>query len=95
MAKVSGDIKRSATKLRTAEAMASLVSLKDSSFAQDLSSQRELAWISLGKYYDHDWTADGPVSSERALFQREMEHHFTAYVDTLYSLSGKALGEDD
>jgi alpha-mannosidase len=92
MAKVSGDIKRSAEKLRTAEALASLVALQDTGFAQDLSSQRELAWISLGKYYDHDWTADGPASAGRAQFQRDMEHNFSGYVNTLYASAETALG---
>jgi len=93
MAEVSGDIKRSAEKLRAAEAMAALVVLKDTSFARDLDAIKELAWISVGKYYDHDWTADGPVSSERAQFQRDMERHFSSYVDTLYVLSRNALSE--
>jgi alpha-mannosidase len=92
MAQVSGDVKRSAAKLRSAEAMASFIAIKDTSFAQDLKEERELAWISLGKYYDHDWTADGPVSSGRAQFQRDMAHHFISYVDTLFDRSLYALG---
>lgn len=92
MAKVSGDIKRSAEKLRAAESLASVVSLQDTSFAQVLESQRELAWISLGKYYDHDWTADGPASIDRPQFQRDMELNFSGYVDTLYNLAKTALG---
>jgi alpha-mannosidase len=93
MARVSGDVKRSAEKLRAAEAMASFVALRDPSFGDDLSDQRELAWISLGKYYDHDWTADGPVSSERAQFQRDMEHNFSSYVDSLYARSRNGLSD--
>ncbi|HSF88410.1 MAG TPA: T9SS type A sorting domain-containing protein [Saprospiraceae bacterium] len=93
MAKVSGDVKYSSARLRTAEAMATLVALKDTSFASDLVEEKELAWMSLGKYYDHDWTADGPVSSERAQFQRDMEANFTSYVDTLYDRATKALGD--
>ena len=93
MAKVSGDVKYSSARLRTAEAMATLVALKDTSFASDLLAAKELAWMSLGKYYDHDWTADGPVSSERAQFQRDMEANFTSYVDTLYSRASNALGD--
>ncbi len=93
MAKVSGDIKRSAEKLRTAESLYSLVALQDTGFAQNLSSQRELAWISLGKYYDHDWTSDGPASIGRAHFQRDMENNFSDYVNSLYDLSKSALGK--
>lgn len=93
MAQVSGDVKRATSRLRSAEAMASLVVLKDTAFLQDLSEERELAWISLGKYYDHDWTADGPVSSGRAQFQREMASNFISYVDTLYNRSKQALGQ--
>lgn len=92
MAKVSGDVKRSAEKLRTAEAMAALVALKDTSFARDLSGERELAWISLGKYYDHDWTADGQASHDRPQFQRDMEFNFTSYVNSLFNSARTALG---
>jgi alpha-mannosidase len=93
MAKVSGEVKYSSARLRIAEAMATLVALKDTSFARDLIAEKELAWMSLGKYYDHDWTADGPVSSQRAQFQRDMESNFTQYVDTLYQRAAKGLGE--
>ncbi|MCF8374644.1 MAG: T9SS type A sorting domain-containing protein [Bacteroidales bacterium] len=92
LAQVSGDVKRSTEKLRTAEALATLVALKDTGFGQDLGSQRELAWISLGKYFDHAWTADGPASAGREQFQRDMESNFSNYVDTLYNTSLTALG---
>ncbi|MEP7141917.1 MAG: hypothetical protein ABI707_03550, partial [Ferruginibacter sp.] len=92
MAKVSGDVKRSAEKLRIAESMASLVALKDTAFAQNLASKRELAWISVGKYYDHDWTADGPFSNIRPQFERDMQTNFSSYVDTLYNSARTALG---
>jgi alpha-mannosidase len=93
MAKVSGDIKQSVEKLRTAEALYSFVTLQDVSFAQNLASQRELAWISLGKYYDHDWTADGPASAGRPQFQRDMQANVSNYVNTLYDLSKAELGK--
>ncbi len=92
MAKVSGDIKRSTEKLRTAEALASLVALQDTGFAQNLASQRELAWISLGKYFDHDWTSDSPASIGRPQFQKDMESNFSGYVNTLYNSAKTALG---
>jgi alpha-mannosidase len=92
MAQVSGDVRRAAEKLRAAEAMATLVALQDTAFGQDLAAMRELAWISLGKYYDHDWTNDGQASFGRAQFQRDMAADFIGYIDTLYTRSQKRLG---
>ncbi len=86
MAEVSARIKRSTEKLRAAEAIATLVSLQYPDFAKDLEDVRDSAWMSVGLYPEHDWTADGPVSrNERAAFQRKLEHDYSRYVDTLYA----------
>lgn len=93
MAEVSAKIKRSVEKLRSAEAMATLVSVKDPNFALDLGDMRKTAWMALGLYYEHDWTADGPISrNERAAWQRKIEAQLTTYVDSLYWLSQQKLG---
>lgn len=94
MAELSANVKRSVEKLRAAEAMATLLNLKDKSFAAGLDEMRRTAWMSLGLYYEHNWTADGPVSrSNRANWQRRIEDRITSYVDTLFKLSQKKLGE--
>ncbi|MBC7826166.1 MAG: glycoside hydrolase [Chitinophagaceae bacterium] len=93
MAEVSAKVKRSVEKLRGAEAMSTIVSLSDTRFANGLKEMRDSAWMSIGLYPEHDWTADGPVSrNDRAAFQRRLEENFTAYADTLYNKSSAALG---
>ncbi len=93
MAELSSKVKRSVEKLRAAEAMSSLIVQKDQSFAGNLRVMREKAWMALGLYYEHDWTADGPVTRvERAAWQRKIEAQLTTYVDSLFQLSSEKLG---
>jgi alpha-mannosidase len=95
LADVSAGVKRSAEKLRAAEALSTLVSLKDKKFGAGLNEIRELAWISAGLYFDHDWTADGSVitKKQRADWARKMAGQLERYVDTLYDMSVKRLGQ--
>lgn len=93
LAEVSGRVKRATEKLRTAEAMAAMVSLQDSSFMRGREGAGESAWIDLGLYYDHDWTADGPITrDQRAAWQRERAAGIESYVDTLDKDARSALG---
>lgn len=93
MNETTAQVRRATEKLRTAEALATLVSLKDSTFATDLASTRRQAWDAYGLYWEHDWTADGPVSrQERADWQIRQKNYITSYVDTLYNRSIAALG---
>ena len=88
-------VKRSVEKLRTAEALFTLVALKDKDFGTGLNEMREKAWISCGLYFDHDWTADGTVitKKQRADWARKMAGQLNSYVDTLYFMSVARLGE--
>lgn len=93
MSEVSAQVKRSIEKLRAAEAMASLVILQDSSFAANLADLRKTAWMAMALYYEHNWTADGPISrDERAAWQRKIENQITTYVDSLHHMSSRKLG---
>ena len=93
MAELSAKVKRSVEKLRAAEAMASLVIAKDKTFGHNLEELRKTAWMALGLYYEHNWTADGPISrTDRATWQRKIEKQLSTYVDSLYSLSREKLG---
>lgn len=93
LAELSGSVKRGVERLRAAEAMAALVAAKDAGFMPGRAKAREEAWIKLGLYYEHGWTADGPVSrQERAAWQREQASGFLDYVDTLASDAAAALG---
>jgi alpha-mannosidase len=94
MSELSAKVKRSVEKLRAAEAMASMVRIQDKNFANGLNEMRKNAWMALGLYYEHNWTADGPVSRvDRSLWQRKIENQITTYVDSLYSFSNQKLGE--
>lgn len=93
MAEVSARVKRSVAKMRTAEAIATIVSMNDTGFVNNLKGLRDSAWMSIGLYPEHDWTADGPVTrNERAAFQRRLEHNFSSYIDSLYNRSIMVLG---
>jgi alpha-mannosidase len=94
LAEVSASVKRSMEKLRAAEGLYTLVALKDKKFAENLAEMKEQAWIACGLFFEHNWTADGPITrKQRADWQRKMAHQLTSYVDTLYNLSQARLGE--
>ncbi len=93
MAELSGSVKRGVERLRSAEAMAALVTARDASFMTGRSKAREEAWIKLGLYFEHDWTADGPIDrATRAAWQREQAAGFLDYVNTLSADASSALG---
>ncbi|MBC8034649.1 MAG: glycoside hydrolase [Chitinophagaceae bacterium] len=93
MNETTAGMRRSTEKLRAAEALASVVSLKNSRFAKDLIAAREDAWESFGVYWEHNWTADGPVTrNARAAWQMKRQQLLSKYVDTLYNRSVNTLG---
>jgi alpha-mannosidase len=92
LAEVSASVKRSTEKLRTAEAMATLVSVNDPTFMNSRITQRDKAMLDMGLYFEHDWTADGPVSqTTRANWSRQLATEISSYVDTLYTDARNAL----
>ncbi|MEZ0607791.1 glycosyl hydrolase-related protein [Fibrella sp. WM1] len=93
MNETTARVRRSTEKLRAAEALASLVALKKPDFANHLTAAKELAWESFGMYWEHNWTADGPVKQPvRATWQNKIQHQITGYVDSLFVLAAKTLG---
>ncbi len=93
MGAVAADFKRTIEKLRTAEALATVVSLQNPNFMTGRDSLRDQAFMSAGLFYEHNWTADGPVTrARRALWEREMLADLHAYVDPLYADGLAALG---
>lgn len=93
MAEVSAGVKRSVEKLRGGEALATLVSLVTPTFMNGRTDARDLAWMDLGLYWEHDWTADGPVSrQQRRDWQRRLNSEIRSYVDTLAADAASALG---
>jgi alpha-mannosidase len=84
MGEVTADFKRQVEALRTAEALATVASLLDPAFMAGRDAAREQAYFASGMFYEHDWTADGPVTrSRRAQFQRDMLADLKGYVTTL------------
>lgn len=93
LAEVSARVKRSVEKLRSAEALATLVSLRKPGFMSDRIAQRDQAMVDLGLYWEHDWTADGPISrTDRANWQRGLASEIEGYVNTLDTDAATALG---
>jgi alpha-mannosidase len=94
MSELSARIKRSVEKLRSAEALATLVNLHDSDFLTDRSEDAVDAYNNMGLYWNHDWTADGSVvnSAEYSAWARKTVRRIESYVDTLHDDSRKALG---
>jgi alpha-mannosidase len=93
MNETTAKVRRATEKLRAAEALAAVVSLRDKNFMKGLSKARDAAWETYGKYWEHNWTADGPVSRKaRADWQVRMQSQLTAYVDTLYERSIANMG---
>ena len=94
LAEVSAKVKRSTEKLRTAEAMATLVAMNDPSFMTSRIAARDKAMLDLGLYFEHDWTADGPVSqTTRANWSRQLAQEITDYADTLARDASAALAK--
>lgn len=84
MAEVSARVRRAVEKLRAAEALATLVGLQDPDFSGRRAAAGRQAWMDLGLYWEHDWTADGPISREaRAAWHRRLARDIENYVDTL------------
>lgn len=93
MAETSARVKRAVEKLRTAELLSTLVSLKYPDFMKRHAAARDRAFNSLGLYWEHDWTADGPISrGDRAAWQELQASTIDYYVNAIYSESIVRLG---
>lgn len=94
MQEVSSTARRATEKLRGAEAMETLVSMKRPDFPEQFTKSRDLAWTAFGLFWEHDWTADSPTitRSARADFERRTASQIVAYVDKLSEASNQAFG---
>lgn len=92
MNETTARMRRATEKLRSAEALATLVSLKDKNFMSKMLKERNQAWESFGVYWEHNWTADGPVSRKaRADWEIRTQENLTTYVDNLLQSSSVLL----
>jgi alpha-mannosidase len=94
MQEVSSSVRRATEELRSAEALETLVSLKQPAFPEQFKAARDQAWADYGLFWEHDWTADSPVlpRSVRRDWQRKVANRITSYVDALSGASIQALG---
>jgi alpha-mannosidase len=96
LAEVSARVKRAVERLRSAEALATLVSLQNPSFKRataDLAA-RDLAFLDMGLYFEHNFINGGPGASgsERIAWQRRLADEIDAYVNGLQADASAALG---
>ena len=73
MAEVSARVKRAVEKLRAAEAHGDVGHAADPNFMNGRLAERDHALMNLGLYWEHCWTADGPVGRDaRRDWQRRL-----------------------
>ncbi len=94
VAELSARLRRSVEKLRGAEALATLVTAKRPDFMQSRLAARKQAWLGMGVFWEHNWTADGPNISrqERADWGRRVTGDVERYVDALHADGAFGLG---
>ena len=89
MSETSARAKRAVEKLRSAELLAALVSLKYPRFLTNHFAARDRAFNDLGIFWEHNWTADGPVSRpQRAAWEEMVVSEIEYYVN---SIQGEAI----
>lgn len=93
LAEVSGKLKRSMEKLRTAEALASVAFEGNAMLLGGLERKKEDFLYGISVYNLHGWTADGPIDRHVfAGYMRDQQEKVAGYVDTLFSVSLNQLG---
>jgi alpha-mannosidase len=94
LAEVSGQLKLSMEKLRTAEAMATIVTYGDKKKLAPLEPLKQDFLHGIGMYNLHGWTADGPISRhDFATYMRKQQTNVSKYVDSLLSFSILEMGK--
>ncbi len=84
LAEKSARVRRAVEKLRSAEALATVVALQDASFLAGRETARDAAWRAMGLYFEHDIVGGGYVGDgPRLVFQEAQAAAIERYVDTL------------
>ncbi len=93
MSETSARAKRAVEKLRSAELLAALVSLKYPRFLTNHFAARDRAFNDLGIFWEHNWTADGPVSRpQRAAWEEMVVSEIEYYVNSIQGEAAIRLG---
>ncbi len=94
MAEVSARLKRAVEKLRTAESLAALVSLKQNDFMRGREEARDLAWMNMGLFWEHNWQGapwENHVQNSIA-WHRRIIGEIEEYVNALHNDAIRSLG---
>ncbi len=85
LAEVSSQIKRAVEALRGAEALATIAVRLNPDFMRGREAARDLAWMSLGLYWEHNFGLAGrdDYRDARIAWQRQLAADVTDYVDSL------------
>jgi alpha-mannosidase len=93
LAEVTSSVRRETEKLRSAEALATLVSLQTPSFMNSFTAARNQAWIYFGQYWEHDMVNSiaAVTNAQRVTFQRKVATGVASYVDNLYAKASSSF----
>lgn len=95
LAETSSRIKRAVTRLRPAEAMAAIVCRNQPGFMTGRESARDLAFMNLGLYWEHNFGMDDRSPAQvaaRTAWQNRLADQIDAYVDDLHADALATLG---
>ena len=87
-------MRRAVEKLRSAEALATIVALQDPAFLNGRDTARDAAWRAIGLFFEHDIVGGGVLGdSARIVFQEAQAATIERYVDTLLADAVARMGE--
>ncbi len=93
MSETAARAKRAVEKLRSAELLSTLVSLKYPDFMHRHFGARDRAFTALGLFWEHNWTADGPISrGQRAAWEERTAADIEYYVNSVQAEAVIRLG---
>ncbi len=94
LAEQGARVKRAVEKLRTAEALAILVAMWNPGFMDNRVTTRDLAWMDLGLYWEHDMAGapQANLVTKRIAWQKRLATEIETYVNTLHTDAATALG---
>ncbi len=94
LASATAEYKTSVEKLRTAEALASLVVQREPDFMEPRIAERDSAMLACGLYAEHSWgPGPGVTENQREAWQRQIARAITRYADGLQHDALARLGQ--
>jgi alpha-mannosidase len=84
---ISSRLKRATEKLRNTEAISTFASLVNPLFLSGRKSAKDLAWMNMGLYFDHNIAFPGPYvedgAAKRIAWQKELVEEIESYINSL------------